>query len=278
VESSYPGGLGQGIRDRDNRGTATRSTADVDVGVAHAVDVPVVPGPAGIAPASRRRPPAHSGPRRALGVVRQRRALFYAAELRYPVARGLAHARPKKQELEEPARIELAAIRCDNPRCLRPVTRTRESARECLPLYQLSYGSSLCLDASPGTRLGAADAHLCAIDDASSRMVHVGSGGRDSNPLSGVHDPLCRSAYTTPYRSVEAPPERFELPTPWFVARCSRPLSYDGVSVSIVACRASGAGWWSTARAPEACTSRSTSETSGTCTRILPADNRLLRC
>lgn len=24
------------------------------------------------------------------------------------------------------------------------------------------------------------------------------------------------------------PPERFELPTPWFVARCSPPLSYGG--------------------------------------------------
>ena len=56
----------------------------------------MLPGPAGFAPASRRRPPAHSGPRRALGVVRQRRALFNAAELRYPVARGLAHARQYK--------------------------------------------------------------------------------------------------------------------------------------------------------------------------------------
>jgi hypothetical protein len=29
------------------------------------------------------------------------------------------------------------------------------------------------------------------------------------------------------------PPERFELPTPWFEARCSRPLSYDGVTVRV---------------------------------------------
>ena len=30
-------------------------------------------------------------------------------------------------------------------------------------------------------------------------------------------------------KRVIMPPERFELPTPWFEARCSRPLSYDGV-------------------------------------------------
>src|SRR5947209_1460302 len=53
----------------------------------------MLPGPAGIAPASRRRPPARSGPRRALGVVQRHRVLSIAAELRYPVARGLAHAR-----------------------------------------------------------------------------------------------------------------------------------------------------------------------------------------
>ena len=76
----------------------------------------MLPGPAGIAPASRRRPPAHSGRLRALGVVRQRRALYCAAELRYPVARGLAHARQKK--LEQPI---------------------------------VYYGSSWCLDASLGT-------------------------------------------------------------------------------------------------------------------------------
>ena len=32
---------------------------------------------------------------------------------------------------------------------------------------------------------------LCLIDDASSPRVHVGSGGRVSNPLSGSHSPLC---------------------------------------------------------------------------------------
>ena len=41
---------------------------------------------------------------------------------------------------------------------------------------------------------------------------------------------MCRAAYTTPYFVFTAPPERFELPTPWFVARCSDPLSYGGNS------------------------------------------------
>ena len=36
------------------------------------------------------------------------------------------------------------------------------------------------------------------------------------------------------------PPERFELPTPWVVARCSRPLSYGGSWCSVF--RAPGAG------------------------------------
>lgn len=57
----------------------------------------MLPGPAGFAPASRRRPPTRSGPRRALGFVQRRRALSNAAELRDPVARGLAHARQIRQ-------------------------------------------------------------------------------------------------------------------------------------------------------------------------------------
>ena len=32
-----------------------------------------------------------------------------------------------------------------------------------------------------------------------------------------------------PAHSTDIPPERFELPTPWVVARCSCPLSYGGV-------------------------------------------------
>lgn len=63
--------------------------------------------------------------------------------------------------------------------------------------------------------------------------TYAQSGGRDSNPLSGVHSPLCRPLALPPMvtaRAVNsAPPERLELPTPWFVARCSGPLSYGGV-------------------------------------------------
>ena len=99
----------------------------------------VLPGPAGIAPASRRRPPAHSGRLRALGVVRQRRALCCAAELRYPVARGLAHARQKK--LEQPGRL--------------------------LRLFLVSG----CIARHP---LGAAEAAICVIDDTASPKAHVG--------------------------------------------------------------------------------------------------------
>ena len=48
-------------------------------------------------------------PSSGIGIVRQRLALCCSAELRNPVARGLAHARPNfEQTLEEPARIELA--------------------------------------------------------------------------------------------------------------------------------------------------------------------------
>jgi hypothetical protein len=72
----------------------------------------MLPGPAGFAPASRCRPPARSGPRRALGFVQRHRALSNTAELRNPVARGLAHARlllnRPATESEEPARVELA--------------------------------------------------------------------------------------------------------------------------------------------------------------------------
>ena len=55
----------------------------------------MLPGPAGFAPASRRRPPTRSGPRRALGLCSDAALCSNAAELRDPVARGLAHARPK---------------------------------------------------------------------------------------------------------------------------------------------------------------------------------------
>jgi hypothetical protein len=99
----------------------------------------VLPGPAGIAPASRRRPPAHSGRLRALGVVRQRRALCYAAELRYPVARGLAHARHEEVGIACPL-LRLFLV----PGCI---------ARHLI---------------------GAAESAICVIDDTASPKAHVG--------------------------------------------------------------------------------------------------------
>ena len=69
------------------------------------------------------------------------------------------------------------------------------------------------------------------------------------------------------------PPERFELPTPWFEARCSRPLSYDGVRSSPAAPPTRGE--WSTARAPKGVLVI-VYEASGIRTRTLPADNRML--
>ena len=67
-----------------------------------------------------------------------------------------------------------------------------------------------------------------------------------------VSDEVLSRALPTELRHFRTiPPERFELPTPWVVARCSRPLSYGG------ACKnsdhvASERGVWSTASAREA--------------------------
>ena len=132
-------------------------------GLAHVVDVlDVLPGPAGIAPASRRRPPTRSGPRRALGFVQRRRALSNAAELRDPVARGLAHARQTLQL--ERSSIELRRF------------RTSGSLFLTSPRFSLPIRRCIVAEATVGA-----------------------SGGRVSNPLPGVHNPLCRSPYTTPY-------------------------------------------------------------------------------
>ena len=51
------------------------------------------------------------------------------------------------------------------------------------------------------------------------------------------------------------PPERFELPTPWCEARCSDSAELRRRVRAAIACVAPGAGWWSTACAPGACTS-----------------------
>jgi hypothetical protein len=130
--------------------------------------------------------------------------------------------RAKNKKLEEPARFELATIRCDNPRCLRPVTRTRESARVCLPLYPLSYDSSMCLDASPGIRLDAGDAGASVPSTTHRRPGYMPDQGDGSRTRSQGSTTPCADPLTPPpIDPVEAPPERFELPTPWFVARCS---------------------------------------------------------
>jgi hypothetical protein len=57
-------------------------------------------------------------------------------------------------------------------------------------------------------------------------MADVGQG-TGPNPFSGSHIPWCRPVTLPPIRPYK-PPERFELPTPWVVARCSLPLSYGG--------------------------------------------------
>ena len=137
--------------------------------------------------------PAHSGPRRALGVVRQRRALYCAVELR--TRWRAASPMRARRRLEESARVELANCRCGDPRCLGPRCGQGNRRGNCPPLYQLSYDSSVCLGASLGKFLDADDAGVCVvIDDASSPRVCVGSGGRVSNtalmgpqPLVPIH-------------------------------------------------------------------------------------------
>ncbi len=60
------------------------------------ITVEMVPGPAGFAPASRRRVSTPPRPRGPWVLVRRRRALWIAVELRCPVARGQRPCAPNE--------------------------------------------------------------------------------------------------------------------------------------------------------------------------------------
>jgi hypothetical protein len=81
----------------------------------------MVPGPAGVAPASWRRDPHAPALVGQWDIVRRLRALWNAVELRIPVARGIRPCAPNS-DWKEPARFELATVRLGNPHALGPMT------------------------------------------------------------------------------------------------------------------------------------------------------------